>query len=104
MAVYFIESGPGGCIKIGWSNDPVRRLIGMRTGNPEALSLLAVMPGDSKTESELHRRFDKHRVTREWFAPHVDIWKLIEKHWCYDGDNGDRKHTVVGEHVRTTVE
>jgi hypothetical protein len=97
--IYFIESGVGGLIKIGYATDPVKRMNSFLTGNPNELNLLALIPGTLKDERALHRLFKEHQIVREWFAPHVDIWRLIEQHWVYDEDNGTRVHEVRGDYV-----
>lgn len=58
--VYFVRLGNR--IKIGWSTNLAQRLSNLQ---PE--EVLAVIPGDTTLERELHRRFAKHRVVGEWF-------------------------------------
>ena len=55
--VYFARSGKNGHIKIGYADNPHRRLISLQIGNPEELVLLRVIPGGSRLEAELHRQF-----------------------------------------------
>ncbi|MGK3989282.1 YozE family protein [Sorangium sp. So ce136] len=76
--VYFIQAGPSGPIKIGYSGGPVeRRLAALQTGHPETLCVLATMDGDRFTEAELHRRFHGYRLSGEWFKPEPDLMDLI---------------------------
>ena len=68
--VYFIESGPGGPVKIGYTSDtPQSRIRVMQTGNPSRLRLLASMEGTEADEAELHERFEDARIRGEWFHP-----------------------------------
>lgn len=67
--VYFIQSGDGGPIKIGWSEEPEKRIASLQTAHPEKLRLLAVTPGDASTEAGLHAEFSAARKTGEWFEP-----------------------------------
>jgi hypothetical protein len=61
--IYFIQSGEDGPIKIGFSNQPDRRLPELQTGNPRAL-----IPGDTSVERQLHTRFEPARIRGEWFG------------------------------------
>ena len=88
--IYFIESGWGGCIKIGCAFNPQARLDTLQCGNPDELHLLAVFPGDLREESALHQRFRLDCVTGEWFAPSPALWALVKEHWCYDARHGER--------------
>ena len=74
--VYFIQSGSG-AVKIGCSSHPESRLRELRSGNPERLSLLAVIPGGQSREQELHRQFAADRVAGEWFDPSPSLMALI---------------------------
>ncbi len=65
--VYFIRRGEDGPIKIGWSRSPVGRMAQLQTGQEVQLHLLAMAPGGSREESELHRRFASSRMVGEWF-------------------------------------
>jgi hypothetical protein len=50
-------------VKIGISNNPRRRV---RAIHPK-IKLLADIPGDQKTEAQLHKRFQEFRIAGEWF-------------------------------------
>lgn len=80
MAVYFIQAGDGGPIKIGVGNDPVGRLANLQTGHHELLTLLATVPGDAEVEAELHEAFARHRLRGEWFDPAPAILAFIAEH------------------------
>jgi len=72
MAVYVIQAGDDGPVKIGYTSGPAeKRLRGLQTGNPYKLRILKVFDGDERHESELHRRFAGHRIRGEWFDPCV---------------------------------
>lgn len=78
MAVYFIQSGVGGPIKIGSSITPHACLRQLQTGNPEALRLLVVIPGGDAEEKALHQRFADIRRDGEWFEPEARLLGFIE--------------------------
>lgn len=78
-AVYFIE-GPIG-IKIGFSSHLRARFHSLRLKYGDELRILGVIEGGIEVESELHKRFAKHRVyKKEWFAKHPDIYAYIQSH------------------------
>jgi hypothetical protein len=79
MSVYFIQSGPNGPIKIGFTNDSAKsRLRVMQTGNPMRLRLLLQIEGDERLEAGLHQHFSDSRVRGEWFHPVSSLLELIE--------------------------
>lgn len=66
--VYFILAEGIDRIKIGFSNDPVRRLRDFTTaGNPTPMKLLHTIPGGAREEGILHFKFAEHRLHGEWF-------------------------------------
>lgn len=54
-------------VKIGWSKDPWRRLVKLRSDNAGECAMLGVVPGTQADEAALHREFDAYRVRGEWF-------------------------------------
>lgn len=78
MAVYFVQAGEGGPIKIGFTAGDVRRRIAeLRTGCPYPLIPLGTIDGNESRERELHRQFRSERIGREWFAPCLELMALI---------------------------
>lgn len=74
MAVYFIQQGDDGPVKIGSTTGPVKnRLRTLRTSSPHHLVLRLVLSGTSRTETELHHRFAALRMEREWFRPAPEL-------------------------------
>ncbi|MDX2557636.1 GIY-YIG nuclease family protein [Streptomyces stelliscabiei] len=65
--VYLIGSPTSPLVKIGWTDNPERRLRHLQTGSPVPLQLLALFEGGSIVEAELHRRFADKRRHGEWF-------------------------------------
>ncbi len=75
--LYFIRSGQ--YVKIGVSANPLGRLRQVQTGNPIEAELLAVCPGGKDDEAAIHRAFQQHRVSGEWFRATPQLDALIEK-------------------------
>ncbi|WP_256123215.1 GIY-YIG nuclease family protein [Streptomyces sp. EN16] len=65
--VYLIGSPGSPLVKIGWTDNPKRRLRHLQTGSPVPLEFLAVFEGGHIVEGELHRRFADRRRHGEWF-------------------------------------
>lgn len=63
--VYLIQS----CnfLKIGYTNDIVKRMKQYNTHNP-GYSLLSIIEGDIEVEKRLHAKFSKLRYKNEWFC------------------------------------
>jgi hypothetical protein len=79
MAIYFIQAGEGGPIKIGFSVDPVARLSKMQSDNAAPCRLLGVMPGGEPEEGALHSKLAQHRIRGEWFAASADVLAQVPK-------------------------
>ena len=69
--IYFMESA--GRVKIGYSENPVRRVAALSTASPMPCTLIGVTEGDRAAESAIHERFKAHRRNREWFDFHREI-------------------------------
>jgi hypothetical protein len=67
--VYFIQSGEAGPIKIGYTKALGARLSELRAFAPDALRVLAAVPGDHGFERHYHFTFEDDRTQGEWFAP-----------------------------------
>jgi hypothetical protein len=77
--VYFIEAIGLSRLKIGYSDDPEKRLRQLTTGSPVSLRIYARMPGNQAMEREIHARFSHLKVDNEWFHFTDDIRTYIEK-------------------------
>ena len=66
--VYFVQAERGGPVKIGVTDDLDRRLSMLQASSAERLVVIYALPGDRRTELELHKRFSEHRIRGEWFA------------------------------------
>lgn len=93
--IYFVQNMDTGRVKIGLSDDPVRRLGALQTANGSELRLLRTMPGDEQVEAELHARFQHLRQRGEWFAPDDELLEFVGAGWQRDDGLADLfVHTV----------
>lgn len=78
MSVYFIQAEDGGPIKIGYSDDPAKRLIELQTSHHSPLVIRSTISGPPSLERKLHTRFRAHRLSGEWFSPVAEIAEMGE--------------------------
>lgn len=64
--VYF-AAGPNTPIKIGFSTSPESRVASLQTSHWERLEILACTPGTLELEASYHSRFQRLRLSGEWF-------------------------------------
>jgi len=75
--VYFISGA--GLIKIGHSENPVKRLAEIQRYSPVALCLVAVIEGGQSLEKELHKDFADGRSHGEWFNLTDDLLAVLRQ-------------------------
>jgi len=77
--IYFIES-ESGHIKVGYCDSNIYdRLCNMKTMNPFKLTLLKVIPGERKEETEILKKFSNFIVRGEWFRADKEIYRFIKE-------------------------
>ncbi|MER9901636.1 GIY-YIG nuclease family protein [Mesorhizobium sp. M0130] len=74
--VYFIQD-EAERVKIGYSGDPLARLMSLQTANGGRLCMLRLIDGGEPTERWLHARFDEMRIQGEWFAFHPAMMTVV---------------------------
>lgn len=74
--VYFI--GCADRVKIGYSEDPAKRLTKINADSPWPCELLGYVNADDFPESEVHQRFASVRLHSEWFALTAEIRAFVE--------------------------
>lgn len=100
--VYFIICKYSMFIKIGYSDDPYRRLKQLQTGCPHRLELVKLIIGGYTQEQELHDFYSKLRVTSslEWFCYSDEMRNYIKKLgnvYSHPGTYGFTKPTTVSQ-------
>lgn len=76
--IYFIKNIATSNIKIGFSDNPRKRLKELQTGSAEKLVLIKTIEGDQKLEGQLHELFSHCRLDGEWFSPADEILEFIK--------------------------
>lgn len=90
MPVYFIQAETGE-IKIGYTNNPRKRLRTAQIYSPCNLELLAVINGDRSKEHHIQSMFQDSRLHGEWFEQTPELLDFIQERtetdeWI-EGDN-----------------
>lgn len=87
--VYLIEAGD--IFKIGFSNNPEKRLYGIQTSNPHICKILyKIADPIGSLEKDLHTKFEKFRLNGEWFTKNELIVNTFEQ---LSKDNGSSLRT-----------
>ena len=76
--IYFIKNIVTGNIKIGFSENPRKRLRDLQTGSAEKLVLIKTIEGNQELEQQLHENFSHCRLDGEWFSPADEILEFIK--------------------------
>ena len=66
--VYLIHAEGTDAYKIGLTNNVNLRLKSLQTSNPNKLSIVKCIDGDSQLERRIHSYYDKNHVNGEWFS------------------------------------
>lgn len=74
--VYFIQDPKSGCVKIGRSKDPQKRLTELQVGNPNRLVILATI-SDEHDDAPYHDKFYAYWISGEWFASKPKLMAFI---------------------------
>lgn len=75
--VYLIADYQRTVCKIGYSENPIKRLAQLQTSSPSPLVLLNTLVGDRKLEKRLHEIFWEYKIKGEWF----EYARIIENHF-----------------------
>ncbi len=75
--IYFLKANDK--VKIGYADDPMKRIPAIQISSPYRLAVLLIIDGNYNKESELHDRFEKHRSIGEWFNFEEPIKTFIKE-------------------------
>jgi hypothetical protein len=110
--IYFIRNERSGAIKIGYSQDPRKRLSQLKVSSPDPLVLLGTIHGGIQQERKLHAYFREYRLRGEWYQddPYVlnavlgminqyqNVMKACEARGCRYGLAGVRMLHLPSAH------
>ena len=65
--IYLIQVGELDIVKIGYSNNPIKRLNDLQISHYETLSIIATKRGNREKELHLHKKFKDDHIRGEWF-------------------------------------
>lgn len=75
--IYFIREVGGELVKIGYSDNPTKRLIKMQCDNPRNLEIVrSYKQGTRVHEKKLHYHYGKQFVRGEWFKFSEDMMSI----------------------------
>jgi Meiotically up-regulated gene 113 len=74
--IYCVRCLETGRIKIGFSQDPIRRVSSIQVASPTELTIEWIIDGSLDLEAQIHKDFCSYRVRGEWFHP--DTLPLID--------------------------
>ena len=76
--IYFIQADINGLIAIGFTQSLETQLDSIKTSSPVPISILAIIDGDFRKETELHEKFSSLRKYGEWFEPAPELIAFIK--------------------------
>lgn len=80
-SVYLIRHGQTSYYKIGYSNNPYKRLADIQIHNPEEVTLTTFCPGNFALERKFHIKYAKRRIRGEWFKFNdLEILEVLNKY------------------------
>ena len=80
--VYFVKANSK--VKIGYAEDPSKRIPSIQTSSPYELEVLLIIDGSYERERELHAKFQNYRATGEWFDLSAEIIDFITENHIHD--------------------
>jgi hypothetical protein len=93
--IYFVQHVRLSTIKIGWTRNLNRRLVGLRAEAGSAVRVLAVMSGTRFDETAIHDYLSRCQAAGEWFWPMEPVLRFIARkarRWDGSDDIVDRRY------------
>lgn len=78
MAIYIMQAGTYGPIKIGASKNVAKRVASQQIHHYEEIRLLATGAGCRRVEQLIHKHFAADHLRGEWFRPSAAIFRFVE--------------------------
>lgn len=64
---YLYAARSDGFVKFGITNEPQKRLSGLKTGNPHGVEMLGFVAASTEVEKQVHAYLSKENHSGEWF-------------------------------------
>jgi len=78
--VYLISDPKSNAVKIGRSDNPMKRVGELQTGNPNTLSLLSCFAAEPSVEQIIHKHLEDYSLNGEWFT---DCDEVMDIYYTY---------------------
>lgn len=70
--VYFIQLGINGPIKIGYTENLVKRLTSIQSNTPFCkINVISSIAGNKEVEKYFHEKYKEYKLQGEWFVPSI---------------------------------
>jgi len=77
--VYIIGNLDAEICKIGFSKNPKERIRSIQTGCPYVLKIILLFEAEKYTETRLHHKYSKYKLSGEWFSIEGKLKESIYK-------------------------
>jgi hypothetical protein len=77
--VYFAQEGDDGPIKVGFSEDPGKRVAALQGAHYEPLHLIGLTPGTRWDEAKIHEKLERFALGREWYVAAPEVLAEIQE-------------------------
>ncbi len=101
--IYVIVNNSKTFCKIGYSNNPNKRLVELQTGNPEKLLLIRTYKGIKALEKHIHFKYKHLNVKNEWFKYSKELLEDLDKNFKNVEIEYEHKY-LIGEYEITKEE
>lgn len=99
--IYLLITESGDHCKIGYSNNPKRRVSQIQTHNRERLRLLSVIDGDLNREAEIHKMFAHENIGGEWFNLTIEMMDYFNDMYGIEFNN---LHEKTHDKISITID
>jgi predicted GIY-YIG superfamily endonuclease len=78
--VYLMHDETNDLLKIGYSENPARRLKELVYGSTNTIKLIGYFPGSKTNEHIVQAKFKRQNFKREWFRNETEIIDYFQNH------------------------
>jgi hypothetical protein len=96
--IYFLRCD--GRMKIGFTTNPLKRLMVLKTAVSHEIDGMAIIPGTEREERRAHLYLGRHRRHGEWFDCHPDVTKVMVRSLTFgrlllEEDDGEKTARIA---------